>query len=223
MKKLLCFAVFAGCLVLALTACGGKDTGASTQKESTDTNSTDEAKTDTTSTEKKTLTKAGESLKDPNVGTVTTYSVKDASNKSLQIGDLKIMFKDAKVLTMSDLTDDYKATLEEAFGKKMNEVTFAQITYDIENVGSDEIKTWNGFETAVNSEGLQIDLRFNDTLGAANPAEMEILAGAKVPNNLVLVPVKKGESNVRIKAADVLKDANAKDFLTRGKEIKIDL
>ncbi|KAF1340210.1 putative Lipoprotein [Bacillus subtilis] len=228
MKKSLWFAIIVGCLVFVMAACG-KDTESSTQatkKEETpaDTSSSDTSEKDSSSsTEKKTLSKAGDSLKDPNVGTITADSVKDNSDKSLEIGDLKITFKDAKVLTATNLTDGFKVTLNDAFGEDMNEFTYAQISYDIENVGSDEIKKWNGFETAVDSEGQQVDLSFNDTLGAPNPSATEIMSGAKVGDNMVLVPVLKGESNVRIKAADVLKDSSAKDFLVRGKDIKIDL
>ncbi|MED3000658.1 hypothetical protein P4265_16035 [Bacillus velezensis] len=223
MKKSLWFAIKVGCLIFVMAACGkGTESSTETTKKE-ESSASDAAEKDTSSTEKKTLSKAGDSLKDPNVGTITADSVKDNSDKSLKIGDLKITFKDAKVLTATNLTDGFKTTLNDAFGEDIDEFTYAQISYDIENVGSDEIKKWNGFETAVDSEGQQSDLSFNDTLGAPNPSTTEIMSGAKVGDNMVLVPVLKGESNVRIKAADVLKDSHAKDFIVRGKDTKIDL
>lgn len=172
---------------------------------------------------KKTLDKVGDSLYDPDTGTVTLNNVKDISDKEVQIGDLKIVFNNIKVITVTDLTDNFKAELEEHFDGKITKFTYAQILYETENTGKDPI-SWRGFRTAVTQGKHQVNLDFNLYMGLPNPSSIEMLPESKLENNMVWIPVNESESAIRIKAEDVLKNDNNKpDAIVYGKEVSFDI
>ncbi|ARC69628.1 hypothetical protein P4T80_11550 [Bacillus licheniformis] len=227
MKKF-AFLFFALLLCFALSACGGNATNANSKEQEKDTKATESENDNSNNntqeeSSKKTLNKVGDSLYDPNTGTVTLNAMKDISNKKLIIGDLKVNFLNAKVITITNLSDAFKAELIENFGGNPKEFTYAQILYKTENTGNDEI-SWSGFHTAVTGDGQQMDLDFNLSFGNPNPASIDMMSNSKIDNNMVWVPVKKDEKSVRLKADNVLKrDNSKKDFIVYGKEIKIDL
>ena len=227
MKKF-AFLFFALLLCFALSACGGNATNANSKEQEKDTKATESENDNSNNntqeeSSKKTLNKVGDSLYDPNTGTVTLNAMKDISNKKLIIGDLKVNFLNAKVITITNLSDAFKAELIENFGGNPKEFTYAQILYKTENTGNDDI-SWSGFHTAVTGDGQQMDLDFNLSFGNPNPASIDMMSNSKIDNNMVWVPVKKDEKSVRLKADNVLKrDNSKKDFIVYGKEIKIDL
>ncbi|MDU0073251.1 hypothetical protein N1I81_17700 [Bacillus sp. FSL M8-0052] len=227
MKKFT-FLFFALLLCFALSACGGNSTNANSKEQEKDTKATESENDNSNNntqeeSSKKTLNKVGDSLYDPNTGTVTLNAMKDISNKKLIIGDLKVNFLNAKVITVTNLSDAFKAELKENFGGEPKEFTYAQILYKTENTGNDEI-SWSGFQTAVTSDGRQMDLDFNLSFGIPNPSSIDMMSNSKMDDNMVWVPVKKDVKSVRLKADDVLKrDNSKKDFIVYGKEIKIDL
>ncbi|MEH6971418.1 MULTISPECIES: hypothetical protein [Bacillus] len=227
MKKF-AFLFFVLLLCFVLSACGSNSTNTNSKDQEKDTKAT-ESENDNSNNNtqedsgKKTLDKVGDSLYDPNTGTVTLNAMKDISNKKLIIGDLKVDFLNAKVITVTNLSDAFKAELKENFGGDPKEFTYAQILYKTENTGNDEI-TWRGFRTAVTSDGQQVDLNFNLNMGLPNPSSIEMMAKSKMDDNMVWVPVDKGEKSIRLKGKDVLKRDNSKDdAIVYGKEIKIDL
>ncbi|MCY9267362.1 hypothetical protein MOF18_08245, partial [Bacillus licheniformis] len=117
----------------------------------------------------------------------------------------------------------FKEDLEQSFGVRPKEFTYAQIRYKTENTGKDDI-SWRGFRKAVTSEGQQVDLDFNLSLGIPNPSSIDMMHNSKMEENMVWVPVNKGEKSIRLIGEDVLKKDNSKkDFIVYGKEIKIDL
>ncbi|MCY9372229.1 hypothetical protein [Bacillus haynesii] len=219
---------FALLLCFTLSACGNSSSNANSKEQEKDTTAAENKSDNSNNTaqeeeSKKTLDKVGDSLHDPNTGTVTLNAIKEISNKKLIIGDLKVNFLDAKVITVTNLSDAFKAELKENFGGDPKEFTYAQILYKTENTGKDEI-SWSGFHTAVTSDGQQMDLDFNLSLGIPNPSSIDMMSNSKMDDNMVWVPVKKDEKSVRLKADDVLKrDNSKKDFIVYGKEIKIDL
>ncbi|MGR3206113.1 hypothetical protein ACSYGW_07065 [Bacillus glycinifermentans] len=178
-------------LCFALSACGGNSTNANSKEQEKETttaesknNSGDKSNTNTEEeSSKKTLNKVGDSLYDPNTGTVTLNAMKDISNKKLIIGDLKVNFLNAKVITVTNLSDAFKAELKENFGGEPKEFTYAQILYKTENTGNDEI-SWSGFQTAVTSDGQQMDLDFNLSFGIPNPSSIEMMSNSKMDDNV---------------------------------------
>ncbi|WP_271725603.1 hypothetical protein [Bacillus paralicheniformis] len=219
---------FALLLCFILTACGNSSSNANSKEQEKNTTPAENKSGNSNNTaqeegSKKKLHKVGDSLHDPNTGTVTLNAIKDISNKKLIIGDLKVNFLNAKVITITNLSDAYKAELIENFGGNPKEFTYAQILYKTENTGNDEI-SWSGFHTAVTGDGQQMDLDFNLSFGNPNPASIDMMSNSKIDNNMVWVPVKKDEKSVRLKADNVLKrDNSKKDFIVYGQEIKIDL
>ncbi|MEC1084393.1 hypothetical protein P9B71_22730, partial [Bacillus paralicheniformis] len=83
------------------SACGSNSTNTNSKGQEKDTKAT-ESENDNSNNNtqedsgKKTLDKVGDSLYDPNTGTVTLNAMKDISNKKLIIGDLKVDFLNAK-------------------------------------------------------------------------------------------------------------------------------
>ncbi|WP_240909127.1 hypothetical protein [Bacillus paralicheniformis] len=215
-------------MCFTLSACGNSPSNANSKEQEKNTTAAENKSDNSNNTyqeegSKKTLDKVGDSLLDPNTGTVTLNAIKDISNKKLIIGDLKVNFLNAKVITVTNLSDAFKAELKENFAGDPKEFTYAQILYKTENTGKDEI-SWSGFHTAVTSDGQQMDLDFNLSLGIPNPSSIDMMSNSKMDDNMVWVPVKKDEKSVRLKADDVLKrDNSKKDFIVYGKEIKIDL
>ncbi|MCI4126961.1 hypothetical protein [Bacillus haynesii] len=219
---------FALLLCFILTACGNSLSNANTKEQEKDTKAT-ESENDNSNNNtqedsgKKTLDKVGDSLYDLNTGTVTLNAMKDISNKKLIIGDLKVNFLNAKVITITNLSDAFKAELIENFGGDPKEFTYAQILYKTENTGNDEI-SWRGFRTAVTSDGQQMDLNFNLIMGLPNPSSIKMMAKSKMDDNMDWIPVNKDEKSIRLKGENVLKRDNSKDdAIVYGKEIKMDL
>ncbi|MCY7779643.1 hypothetical protein MOB41_14630 [Bacillus haynesii] len=223
--------IFALLLCFTLSACGNSSSNANSKEQEKDMSAAESKSSADKSnnnnegeqTERKTLEKVGDSLYDSNTGTVTLNSLKDISNKKLTIGDLNLKFIDAKVITVTDISDSFKEDLEQSFGVRPKEFTYAQIRYKTENTGKDDI-SWRGFRKAVTSEGQQVDLDFNLSLGIPNPSSIDMMHNSKMEENMVWLPVNKGEKSIRLKGEDVLKKDNSKkDFIVYGKEIKIDL
>lgn len=210
-------------LLLCITLLSGCNT---TSKESGTTTTESESYNSNNNLEKsnkKTLDKVGDSLYDPDTGTVTLNNVKDISDKKVRIGDLKIVFHNIKVITVTDLTDNFKAELKEHFDGKLNKFTYAQILYETENTGKDQI-SWRGFRTAVTQGKHQVNLDFNLYMGLPNPSSIEMLPESKLENNMVWIPVNENERAIRIKAEDVLKNDNNKpDAIVYGKEVSFDI
>ncbi|ARC74947.1 MULTISPECIES: hypothetical protein [Bacillus subtilis group] len=219
---------FALLLCFTLSACGNSSSNANSKEQEKDTTAAENKSDNSNNTaqeegSKKKLDKVGDSLHDPNTGTVTLNAIKDISNKKLTIGDLNLKFIDAKVITVTDISDSFKEDLEQCFGVRPKEFTYAQIRYKTQNTGKEDI-SWRGFRKAVTSEGQQVDLDFNLNLGIPNPSSIDMMPNSKLEENMVWVPVNKGEKNIRLKGEDVLKKDNSKeDFIVYGKEIKIDL
>ncbi|MGM0748796.1 MAG: hypothetical protein ACQEUS_13335 [Bacillota bacterium] len=229
MKKL-GFLIFILLLCFALSACGSNSTNANSKEQEKDTtvaesknNSHNPNNSNQVESSKKTLDNVGDSLYDPDTGTVTLNAMKDISNKKLIIGDLKVDFLNSKVITITNFSDVFKAKLKDNFGGDPKGFTYAQIFYETENTGKDEI-SWRGFRTAVISDGQQVDLDFNLNMGIPNPSSIEMMAKSKMDYNMVWVPVDKSEKSIRLKGENVLKsDNNKEDAIVYGKEIKIDL
>lgn len=212
---------FALLLCFSLSACDNNSAETNSKAQVKETHT--EPKHTEKQTGNRTLEKIGDSLYDSHTGTVTLNSLKDISNKKLTIGDLNLKFIDAKVITVTDISDSFKEDLEQCFGVRPKEFTYAQIRYKTQNTGKEDI-SWRGFRKAVTSEGQQVDLDFNLNLGIPNPSSIDMMPNSKLEENMVWVPVNKGEKNIRLKGEDVLKKDNSKkDFIVYGKEIKIDL
>ncbi|MFS3940932.1 hypothetical protein ACL9SS_05605 [Bacillus subtilis] len=213
---------FSAFLCLALSACGSNNSNANT-KEKLDKpaeESTDSTKSND-DTENKTLNTVGDSIEDPNVGTVTLESLKDL-NEVLKVGDLSVYLTGVKVLTVTNMTDQYHSDLQNSLKEDLDTFTYAQITYSLKN-NSDQQLDWSGFETAV-VDGSQKDLQFNRMMGFPNPDNIEILGNSSQENNFVNVPVSTSTSKLRLKSADVLiSDRSKDDRLTHGKEIEISI
>lgn len=221
MKKffILFFSTF---LCLALSACGSNNSNADTKEKSDKTaeESTDSTKSNE-DTENKTLNTVGDSIEDPNVGTVTLESIKDL-NEVLKVGDLSVYLTGVKVLTVTNMTDQYHSDLQNSLKEDLDTFTYAQITYSLKN-NSDQQLDWSGFETAV-VDGSQKDLQFNRMMGFPNPDNIEILGNSSQENNFVNVPVSTSTSKVHLKPADVLiSDRSKDDRLTHGKEIEVSI
>lgn len=207
-------------LCFAFSACGKSSSNETSKEPEGNAIATEN---DKEQSNKKTLDSIGDNLYDPNTGTVTLNSSKDLREKKLTIGDLSITFVDAKVITVTNISVVFKEKLERVFGVQPKEFTYAQIKYNTENTGNDDI-SWRGFLQAVNEKKQQVDLGFNLDLGLPNPSSIKMMSKSKLDNNMVWVPVDKSEKRIRLKAADVLKDDNSKsDFIAYGKEIALDL
>ncbi|MGG1455587.1 hypothetical protein ABE253_09810 [Bacillus subtilis] len=213
---------FSAFLCLALSACGSNNSNANTKEKSDKPaeESTDSTKSND-DTENKTLNTVGDSIEDPNVGTVTLESLKDL-NEVLKVGDLSVYLTGVKVLTVTNMTDQYHSDLQNSLKEDLDTFTYAQITYSLKN-NSDQQLDWSGFETAV-VDGSQKDLQFNRMMGFPNPDNIEILGNSSQENNFVNVPVSTSTSKVRLKSADVLiSDRSKDDRLTHGKEIEVSI
>lgn len=213
---------FSAFLCLALSACGSNNSSADTKEKSDKPaeESTDSTKSND-DTENKTLNTVGDSIEDPDVGTVTLESLKDL-NEVLKVGDLSVYLTGVKVLTVTNMTDQYHSDLQNSLKEDLDTFTYAQITYSLKN-NSDQQLDWSGFETAV-VDGSQKDLQFNRMMGFPNPDNIEILGNSSQENNFVNVPVSTSTSKVRLKSADVLiSDRSKDDRLTHGKEIEVSI
>ncbi|APA01930.1 MULTISPECIES: hypothetical protein [Bacillus] len=219
MKKY-CILLLSAFICLALSACDSNNSKTLTTEN---TEISAEKSTDTTNSkeEKKTLNTVGDSVEDPNVGTVTLESSKDL-NQVLKVGDLSVYLTGVKVLTVSNMADQYHSDLQNSLKEDLSTFTYAQIKYSLKNNSDDQLD-WSGFEYAV-VNGVQKDLGYNRMMRFPNPENIEILGNSSQENSFVTVPVTTSTKKVRLKTADVLlADRSKENRLTRGKEIEISL
>lgn len=224
MKKFTLF--FIALMCFSLTACGSNSESSNDSKQSKTTNTAvNSEKTDDTETteqgEKKTLSVVGDSIEDPSVGKVTLESRKDL-NQVLKVGNLSIYLTGLKVLTVTEMNEEYKNDLTNSLKQDLDKFTYAQITYTLKNNEADQIN-WSGFEYAV-VDGVQKDLGYNRMLRYPNPENIEILGNSSQENSFVTVPVTTSTKKVRLKTADVILSDRSKDNrLTHGKEIEVSI
>lgn len=173
--------------------------------------------------EKQKLTKIGEMIDDPEEGTFTLENMKQVNQDIVQ-GGITIHIDEVKVITVSNMTSDYKEMLEQNAGITQDSpVTYLQVHYSFENT-LDEPLDWSGFKTAIKEDGEQIDLDTVDILGMQNPSQTEIQRKATVKDNLIGIPVDKDIKSIRLVSDDVLKQSNeSEDFIVHGKETTINL
>lgn len=95
-------------------------------------------------------------------GTLELLKIKDV-NEVVDILPLKITVTNLKLFKMTEMTDDYKTTLE-AFNDNTpigDEMVYLQIIYNVENTEEKNIE-WNGLTNVVTDKGQQIDAISND-------------------------------------------------------------
>ena len=223
MKKFLAMPLLAAML---LSACGGNEkVSTDEQQEVEDVNEDNTASEDVEqpTEEDLTLTKVGEMVDDPEVGTLVLENKKKVNQDIVQ-GGLTIHVDEVKVITINNMLNDFKDEVELNTGKAPgNELTYMQVSYSFKNT-SDELLSWSGFATAIKEDGEQLDLDNNDIIGNQNPSQIDIQPKATVKENLIGIPVDKDIKSIRLVSDDVLKDDNeSEDFIVRGKETTIDL
>lgn len=200
MKKY-CILLLSAFICLALSACDSNNSKTLTTEN---TEISAEKSTDTTNSkeERKTLNTVGDSVEDPNVGTVTLESSKDL-NQVLKVGDLSVYLTGVKVLTVSNMADQYHSDLQNSLKEDLSTFIYAQITYSLKNNSDDQLD-WSGFEYAV-VNGVQKDLGYNRMMRFPNPENIEILGDSSQENSFVTVPVTTPTKKVRLKTAGCLK------------------
>jgi len=211
---------------MLLAACGGNEkVSTDEQSEVEDVNEDNTASKDVEqpTEEDLTLTKVGEMVDDPDVGTLVLENMKKVNQDIVQ-GGLMIHIDEVKVITINNMLNDFKDEVELNTGKAPgNELTYMQVSYSFKNT-SDELLSWSGFATAIKEGGEQLDLDNNDIIGNQNPSQIDIQPEATVKDNLIGIPVDKDIKSIRLVSDDVLKDDNeADDFIVRGKETTINL
>ena len=223
MKKFLVTPLLAAML---LAACGGNEkVSTDEQQEAEDVNEDNTASEDfeQPTEEDLTLTKVGEMVDDPAVGTLVLENKKKVNQDIVQ-GGLTIHVDEVKVITINNMLNDFKDEVELNTGKAPgNELTYMQVSYSFKNT-SNELLSWSGFATAIKEDGEQLDLDNNDIIGNQNPSQIDIQPKAAVKENLIGIPVDKDIKSIRLVTDDVLKDNNDSDEpIIYGKEITIDL
>ncbi|MGX9157162.1 hypothetical protein [Priestia megaterium] len=207
---------------MLLAACGGNEKVLTDEQQEVEDNTASEDVEQSTE-EDLTLTKVGEMVDDPEVGTLVLES-KRKVNEDIVQGGLTIHLDEVKVITINNMLNDFKDKVELNTGKKPgNELTYMQVSYSFKNT-SDDLLSWSGFATAIKEDGEQLDLDNNDIIGNQNPSQIDIQPKATVKDNLIGIPVDKDIKSIRLVSDDVLKDDNeAEDFIVQGEETTISL
>lgn len=153
-----------------------------------------------TKEENKTLSKVGDQIYDEGVGNVKLEKLVNI-NKEYETAGLKIKLLDAKVLTITEIEQEYMDNT----GITDDQITYLQLRYDLENT-TEETVIFNGIETAIPNDGKQIDIMSEDLFFYQNPTSSEIRSKASVDQNILGIPVEKNIESIRLVPSDVLYD-----------------
>ncbi|WP_299090310.1 hypothetical protein [uncultured Metabacillus sp.] len=148
----------------------------------------------------KTLSKVGQQITDDGIGTVTLDKIVNI-NKEYETAGLKIKMLDAKVMTITNIEQEYRYMI----GITGDEFTYLQVRYDLENTSNESV-IFNGLETAIPNNGKQIDIMSEDLFSYQNPMSTEIYSKASVEQNIIGIPVEKNIESIRLIPSDVLYD-----------------